>query len=163
MVTCFLCFVSSVCHSAFVTIWMSFILPSCCQISIVHLQACLAPFLFCLSVLPVFVSLIGMHLCPPCVISKYVCLSAFPSLVCSSAIHFVSNSPHDRFFFRKSLSNLPFSLSSCLIMAFFVYLCFLSALLCLCLCLLFFPSLFLFPRSPPPPSPFVVVVVYCRH
>lgn len=54
-----------------------------------------------------------MHLCPPpCIISKYVCRSVFPLLVCSSSIHFVSNRPHNRFFCLlsyPSFLSLPFS------------------------------------------------------
>lgn len=134
VVTCFLCFV--------------------CRCECCCLSHCHCPFLHlqdCLSHSP-SVCLCVSHWYAPASTLRYllsmsVCLSAFPSLVCSRAFYFVPNSPHDHFVL---VFHSFFSLSYCLIVAFFVSL---SAQLCLCLCLLFFSNLcFYSPRSPGLPS-----------
>lgn len=133
--------------SAFVTV----IVPSCCQISVLHLQACLS---HSSSVFP-------------------SCLSLFFSLVCTCVPRALSlsmsvclPSPHWYALLPSTLSltlhmiilfSLPFflslSLSSSLIVAFFVYLCFSLSSALPMFVFVVFPSLFLFPCSPTPPPP----------
>ena len=134
------------------------LLPQSQSLSLSSSPSLSVPLLSCLSLC---FSLVCTCIHPALSLSMSVCLSAFPSLVCSCAFYFVPNSPHDHFVL---VFHSFFSLSHCLIVAFFVSL---SALLCLCLCLLFFPSLSLFPPLPHPPHHtfivVVVVVVYCLH
>lgn len=132
--------------SAFVTV----IVPSCCQISILHLQACLS---YSSSVFPSCLSLFFSLVCtcvPPALsLSMSVCLPSphwyalLPSTL-SLTLHMII------------LFSLPFflslSLSSCLIVAFLCLPLFLSQLCSAYVCVCCFSISVSIPPLPYPPS-----------